>query len=80
MAAVAGSLLAAFVLDARSVSQAHYHAPWCAMLTGYGTWECDYYSLQQCLARTSGLGGTCSLNPWLPPTQPPVRRQRAPRR
>jgi hypothetical protein len=76
LAIAAGVLLGAIVLDSRSPSQAYHHAPSCALVTGYGTWECDYYSLQQCLARTSGLGGTCSLNPWLRPAEPPARRRR----
>jgi hypothetical protein len=81
LAIAAGVLLAATVFDARSPSQAYHHAPYCALVTGYGTWECDYYSLQQCLARTSGLGGTCSLNPWLRPAEPPAGRRRvSPRR
>jgi len=80
LAIAAGVLLGAAAFDARGVSHAYHHAPWCATLNEYGTWECDYHSLQQCLARTSGFGGSCSLNPWLRPASPPAGRQRKQRR
>ena len=39
--------------------------PWCNQgnyMTG-GVRECSYYTLEQCLASQSGVGGTCIPNP-----------------
>jgi hypothetical protein len=37
---------------------------WCIVPpAGGGTWDCSYYSEQQCLATASGRRGTCSRNP-----------------
>jgi hypothetical protein len=52
------------------------HAPWCANLGHLGTGlECHYYSLQQCMARASGLTDSCSANPWYVPERTRPRRQ-----
>ena len=31
---------------------------------GAGSWDCSYYSMQQCLATAQGAGGICQPNPW----------------
>jgi hypothetical protein len=39
--------------------------PYC-MRGGYfgpGSWDCSYYTFQQCLDSASGLNGTCEANP-----------------
>jgi hypothetical protein len=49
---------------------------WCNQgnsMTG-GVMDCSYYSLQQCLASASGVGGTCITNPafeWAAKGYPP---------
>jgi Protein of unknown function (DUF3551) len=35
---------------------------WCIQPPS-GTWDCSYYSQQQCLASVSGRRGTCSQSP-----------------
>jgi hypothetical protein len=61
----------------------HYNnLPWCTQTSSMP--ECDYATLEQCLAARSGVGGSCSPNPRLsyqpddmpPPDQPPPRRAR----
>ena len=31
---------------------------------GPGTWDCTYYSMDQCRATAHGNGGSCQPNPW----------------
>ncbi len=46
---------------------------WCVV--GMMT-DCSYYTLQQCLATASGLGGNCMRNPtWAGQQQTPSRRR-----
>jgi Protein of unknown function (DUF3551) len=53
------------------------HAPWCANLGYLGTgWECAYYTLEQCMARASGVTNSCSVNPWYVPERTQIRRPR----
>jgi hypothetical protein len=42
------------------------HRPFCLRdgIGGAGSWDCSYYSMQQCLASAHGAGGTCQPNPW----------------
>jgi hypothetical protein len=52
-------------------------APWCANLGYLGTgWECAYYTVEQCMARASGITNSCSVNPWYVPERVQPRRQR----
>jgi hypothetical protein len=52
-------------------------APWCANMGDLGIgFECAYYTLEQCLARVSGITNSCSVNPWYVPERIQVRRQR----
>jgi hypothetical protein len=76
-----GATLAAGMLDSRNVAQADWRqlAPWCAYMGGFGgSFDCAYYSLDQCLATARGLGGYCSPNPRASyqPRQPPRRVRR----
>jgi hypothetical protein len=53
------------------------NAPWCANLGYLGTgWECAYYTVEQCMARASGVTNSCSVNPWYVPDRTQLRRQR----
>jgi hypothetical protein len=50
-----------------------YNEAWCTI--GEMT-DCSYFTLQQCLAAASGLGGHCMRNPSRPwPQQEPPRRR-----
>lgn len=40
-----------------------FHAPWCAIFSYSGGMDCGYYTLQQCRATLSGVGGVCEPNP-----------------
>ncbi len=39
--------------------------PYCMRdgMFGAGSWDCSYYTFQQCLDSASGLNGTCQANP-----------------
>ena len=55
-----------------------YNEAWC--FVGVMT-DCSYFTLQQCLATASGLGGQCMRNPaWTGPQQEPARRRYQKRR
>jgi hypothetical protein len=81
VAIMLGAVLCAGVLDSRHVAQGGWRqlAPWCAYLGGFsGSFDCSYYSLEQCLATARGLGNYCSPNPraaYYPP-RPPRRPRR----
>jgi Protein of unknown function (DUF3551) len=50
---------------------------WCAEYSGMdGGTNCGFYTLQQCRAAISGVGGTCSPNPWVTNNPPPRRKAR----
>jgi hypothetical protein len=53
-----------------TAAQAHA-APWCAYYSRGGT-NCGFYSLAQCRAAVSGVGGFCQRNAW----ESSPRRQR----
>ena len=40
--------------------------PYCLRdgVNGGGSWDCSYYSMDQCRATASGAGGSCQPNPW----------------
>jgi hypothetical protein len=81
VAIMLGAVFCAGMLDSRHVARADWRqlAPWCAYLGGLsGSFDCSYYSLEQCLATARGLGNYCSPNPraaYLPP-RPPRRPRR----
>ena len=45
---------------------ANPHRPYCLRdgALGPGTWDCTYYSMNQCRASAHGAGGSCQPNPW----------------
>ena len=46
--------------------------PWCSREPGTGgSLQCNFMTLQQCQATTSGLGGNCAQNPAMANGQPP---------
>jgi hypothetical protein len=45
---------------------AHAEGSWCAYDVRGGT-NCGFHSYAQCMANISGIGGSCSPNPSLPP-------------
>jgi len=50
---------------------------WCLFYDPY-TYNCGFYTLQQCLASASGAGGQCQPNPSGPPAaETPPRRKGA---
>jgi Protein of unknown function (DUF3551) len=76
--AVAGSIaIAPLTAGAAQAQEYQGSAPWCANLGYLGTgWECAYYTLEQCMARASGITNSCSVNPWYVPERTPARHQR----
>lgn len=71
-----------FVLDAVPPAAAEFIYPVC-MAGGYDSraLHCDYTDLDQCRATASGIGGSCTLNPYYqaPPQairSGPTRRRR----
>jgi hypothetical protein len=61
-----GIVIAAMAADIRTGS-AEYNGEWCIAdgLHGTGSLDCAYHTFQQCLASSSGNGGTCVENPEL---------------
>lgn len=53
------------MLSASAPSASAQDAPWCSSGTmgGLSTTRCEFYTLAQCRATISGLGGTCIENP-----------------
>jgi hypothetical protein len=39
---------------------------WCAIFSGDlgGVRNCSFFTMEQCLATVSGVGGSCQPNPW----------------
>jgi hypothetical protein len=50
-------------------------APWCAWYDAY-TYNCGFYTFEQCRATISGVGGICYRNVYEPTSPPPRRRSR----
>jgi hypothetical protein len=56
-------------------AQTRRPAPWCAYLgAASGSYDCGYYTFEQCMETARGLGNYCVPNPWAPP--PPRRTGR----
>ena len=71
-AAVAVGVLAA----PGSGAAARQAAPWCAYLGGFsGSYDCSYYTFEQCMATARGLGNSCAPNPWAMYEPAPQRRR-----
>ena len=72
-------MAAAMVFDVPTV-QAQVSTPknpWCIRdgVAGGGSWDCSYYTLQQCQDSARGAGGSCSRNPnYRGGRQPDTRR------
>lgn len=52
--------------------------PWCARYGGgdYGGAEnCGFWTVEQCRATVSGIGGHCQMNVYWPPANPEPRHQ-----
>ena len=69
------ALLATAALDVQPV-RAQGVAPWCLNGAIAYSFDCRYYTLEQCVATSRGLGGICTRNP----RGAPDGRNRRPRR
>jgi hypothetical protein len=60
-----GLLVAMAAADIQSASAATAPRPWCVRdgSFGRGSWDCTYYTFEQCLASASGNNGSCEQNP-----------------
>jgi hypothetical protein len=66
-------------LAAPETAHAQY-APWCAQYGSQtGSYDCSYYTFEQCMATVRGVGGFCQQNPRGPYVDPRVRRPRGDR-
>jgi len=63
-----------FVFAAVPTAKAEITYPVC-MAGGYDSraLHCDYTDLDQCRATASGIGGSCTLNPYYQPAQQAIR-------
>jgi Protein of unknown function (DUF3551) len=61
-------------LDATAPASAQ--GAWCAQYSGRGGENCGFYTLEQCRAAVSGVGGSCSPNPWVTADPRPRRNVR----
>ena len=77
IAVALGVTAGAGLLDSRNAAMAA--APWCAYMGGFsGSFDCSYYTFEQCMATARGLGGRCQPNPVV--AQDPNRQWRRYRR
>jgi hypothetical protein len=67
--ALAGTALALTGTDARA-------APWCANYSPDNGTNCGFYTIEQCRAAISGVGGSCTPNPFEAGTDPRRRSRR----
>jgi hypothetical protein len=59
-----------------ATTSARAQGAWCAEYSGMdGGTNCGFYTLQQCRAAISGVGGTCSPSPWASVNNPTQRRK-----
>jgi hypothetical protein len=73
----AGVVLVALQAPAAAFFDRATNAPWCVQYFAMdGAVNCDFYTLQQCRAAYSGVGGRCFENPWSSSVE---RRRRAAR-
>jgi hypothetical protein len=64
IAGVLGCVLVIAALGAGTARAQYQRAPWCAYLGSWGgSYDCSYYTFQQCMATASGLGNICLRNP-----------------
>ena len=71
MRLILASLAAAITIlsvnvETASAQPGNPYRPYCLRdgIGGSGSWDCSYYSMQQCLATQHGVGGSCQPNPW----------------
>ncbi|MCC6886943.1 MAG: DUF3551 domain-containing protein [Hyphomicrobiales bacterium] len=66
MLAGLAAAMAILTFDVPSAEAQNTTRPYCLRdgVNGPGTWDCSYYSMQQCLDTASGAGGSCQPNPW----------------
>lgn len=77
---LASAAFAALAISLGSTAAARADAPFCLenySRVGPGK-SCNYYTFAQCVAATSGVGGSCSANPWY--RYEPAPRERRGRR
>jgi hypothetical protein len=68
-------LVATVGISARAEAQSY---PWCADYAGFGSSNCGFTTIQQCMAALSGNGGFCDQNTQYQPTaSAPGLRQRS---
>ena len=72
-------MLAVFAVTAGSGTRAQaQNYPWCADYAGFGSQNCGFTTIQQCLAALSGNGGFCNANTqYVPPAGPSTPRPRS---
>jgi len=74
--AIGLAVVLAGVFAAPETARAQY-APWCAQYGAQtGSYDCSYYTFEQCMATVRGVGGFCNPNPRAPYVDPRPRRQR----
>lgn len=76
-ARVAAAACAVLAITVGGTAAARADAPFCLenySRVGPGK-SCTYYTFAQCIAATSGVGGSCSANPWYR-TEPAPRERR----
>jgi len=77
MAIALGVVITLWALDAATPASAQ--GAWCAQYSGMdGGTNCGFYTIQQCQAAISGVGGFCSPSPYV--RQNPAPRRKARRR
>jgi uncharacterized protein DUF3551 len=78
-AVIALAVVLAGVVAAPETARAQY-APWCAQYGAQtGSYDCSYYTFEQCMATVRGVGGFCQQNPRMPYIDQRLRRQRGDR-
>ena len=63
-------------IDAAQAQPQRGRGPWCAADIEGSTYDCAFYSFEQCMATASGMGSACSRNPLYVPPPPQVRQLR----
>jgi hypothetical protein len=70
------ALAAVVTLGGFDATPASAQGAWCAEYSGKGGTNCGFYTLDQCRAAVSGVGGTCSISPWVRYGEQPVPPRR----
>jgi Protein of unknown function (DUF3551) len=77
--AIAAAVIALLAVDIQPGAAQNTTRPYCMRggNFGPGTWDCSYYSMQQCLASASGLNGICGPNPFYRGPQNKAKRRQS---